>query len=171
MVRDRSTGRFVYTERLERRSGETSWEYVRRSVRREARIRTRFDGDATEVIVGWNVDSVEEFLRAHPEYRTDGDSDGGRGWEGTKGDWKEMPLTHEVLDKFSELITTALGLVASLARNTAIQNLFDTVFGGAGGKLAWQFVYTILITIVVVLAAISVARAAERAKRDEEDRK
>jgi hypothetical protein len=73
MVRDRSTGRFVYTERLERRSGETSWEYVRRSVRREARIRTRFDGNATEVIVGWDVDSVEDFLRAYPEYRTDGD--------------------------------------------------------------------------------------------------
>jgi len=72
MVRDRSTGRFVYTERLERRSGETSWEYVRRSFRREARIRTRFDEDTTEVIVGWNVDSVEEFLRAHPEYRVDG---------------------------------------------------------------------------------------------------
>nr|MBA2713737.1 hypothetical protein [Rubrobacteraceae bacterium] len=51
MVRDRSTGRFVYTERLERRVGETSWEYIRRSVRREARIRTRFDGEATEVIV------------------------------------------------------------------------------------------------------------------------
>ena len=76
MVRDRSTGRFVYTERLERRVGETSWEYIRRSVRREARIRTRFDGDATEVIVGWNVDSVEDFLRAHPEYRTDRDSAG-----------------------------------------------------------------------------------------------
>ena len=61
MVRDRSTGRFVYTERLERRSGETSWEYVRRSVRREARIRKRFDGDTMEVIVGWDVDSVEAF--------------------------------------------------------------------------------------------------------------
>jgi hypothetical protein len=77
MVRDRSTGRFVYTERLERRFGETSWEYVRRSVRREARIRTRFEGDAMEVIVGWDVDSVEEFLRAYPEYRTDGDSSDG----------------------------------------------------------------------------------------------
>jgi hypothetical protein len=74
MVRDRSTGRFVYTERLERRAGETSWEYVRRSVRREARVRTRFDG--MQVIVGWNVDSVEEFLRSHPEYRADGSSDG-----------------------------------------------------------------------------------------------
>lgn len=74
MVRDRSTGRFVYTERMERRPGETSWEYVRRSVRREARIRTRFDGAAMEVIVGWDVDSVEDFLRAHPEYRYDGAS-------------------------------------------------------------------------------------------------
>jgi hypothetical protein len=87
MVRDRSTGRFVYTEQLERRAGETSWEYVRRSVRREARIRTRFDGDATEVIVGWNVDSVEEFLRAHPRYRTEGTSDGASGTDGgPKGD-------------------------------------------------------------------------------------
>ena len=74
MVRDRSTGRFVYTERLERRAGETSWEYVRRSVRREARVRTRFDG--MQVIVGWNVESVEEFLRSHPEYRLDGTPDG-----------------------------------------------------------------------------------------------
>jgi hypothetical protein len=85
MVRDRSTGRFVYTERLERRSGETSWEYVRRSVRREARIRKRFDGDAMEVIVGWDVDSVEAFLRAYPEYRADGSSDGTSGMQDHEG--------------------------------------------------------------------------------------
>jgi hypothetical protein len=85
MVRDRSTGRFVYTERLERRSGETSWEYVRRSVRRETRIRTRFDGEAMEVIVGWDVDSVEQFLRAYPEYRTDGDSNGTSGMQEHEG--------------------------------------------------------------------------------------
>ena len=72
MVRERATGRFVYTERLERRGGETAWEYVRRSVRREGRVRNRFDPDTTEVIVGWGVDSVEDFLRAHPEYRSDG---------------------------------------------------------------------------------------------------
>jgi hypothetical protein len=76
MVRERATGRFVYTEQLERRPGETSWEYVRRSVRREGTIRTRFDADATEVIVGWGVDSVEDFLRANPEYRSNGDTDG-----------------------------------------------------------------------------------------------
>jgi hypothetical protein len=43
-----------------------------------------------------------------------------------------MAVRGEVLDKFSQLITTALGLVAALAWNTAIQNLFDRVFGEAG---------------------------------------
>ena len=66
---------------------------------------------------------------------------GRRGCKSTKDEWKEMPLTSEVLDKFSELITTVLGLVAALAWNTAIQNLFDTGFGGSGSKLTGQFVY------------------------------
>ena len=68
MVRDRDTGRFVYTERLERRPGETSWEYVRRSVRRETRIRDRFKEEGLQVIVGWGAGSVEEFLESYPEY-------------------------------------------------------------------------------------------------------
>ena len=68
MVRDRLTGRFVYTERLERRPRETSWEYVRRSVRREAQVRDRFKGETLQVIVGWGAGSVEEFLESYPEY-------------------------------------------------------------------------------------------------------
>jgi uncharacterized membrane protein len=76
-------------------------------------------------------------------------------------------LTGEVLDKFATLITTALGLVAALAWNTAIQNLFDWVFGKAGAALAGQFLYAILITLVVIFATIAVSRAAERAKKDE----
>jgi hypothetical protein len=79
-----------------------------------------------------------------------------------------MPLTSEVLDKFSELITTALGLVAALAWNTAIQNLFDTGFGGSGSKLTGQFVYATLTTFVIIFAAIAVSRAAQRAKKAEE---
>ena len=68
MVRDRDTGRFLYTERLERRPRETSWEYVRRSVRRESQVRERFNGERLEVIVGWGAGSVEEFLETYPEY-------------------------------------------------------------------------------------------------------
>jgi hypothetical protein len=80
MVRDRATGRFVYTEQLERRPGETPWEYVRRSVRREAQVRDRFKGETLQVIVGWGADSVEEFLESYPEYgpveTTDGEPGG-----------------------------------------------------------------------------------------------
>jgi hypothetical protein len=68
MVCDRVTGRFVYTERLGRRSGETTWEYVRRSVRREAQVRDRFKGESLQVIAGWGAGSVEEFLESYPEY-------------------------------------------------------------------------------------------------------
>ena len=79
-------------------------------------------------------------------------------------------MTAEVLDKFSTLITTALGLVAALAWNTAIQNLFTIIFGQAGGELAGQFFYAILVTVVVIVATIYVGRAAERAKKAEEEK-
>jgi hypothetical protein len=80
---------------------------------------------------------------------------------------KETALTGEVLDRFSQLITTALGLVAALAWNTAIQNLFDRIFGKAGAALAGQFLYAVLITLIVIFATIAVSRAAERAKKEE----
>lgn len=68
MVREVASGTFVYVERMERRRGETPWEYVRRSVRREGQIRGSFAGERYEVIVGWGTDSVEEFLESYPEY-------------------------------------------------------------------------------------------------------
>ena len=79
-------------------------------------------------------------------------------------------MTAEVLDKFAELITVALGLVAALAWNTAIQNLFTALFGKASSALIGQFVYAAIITLVAIFATISVSRAAERAKRLEEER-
>ena len=80
-------------------------------------------------------------------------------------------MSAEVLDKFAELITVALGLVAALAWNTAIQNLFTTIFGKAGGALIGQFVYAIIITLVVIFATIAISRAAERARLAEECRR
>ena len=79
-------------------------------------------------------------------------------------------MTAEVLDKFAELITVALGLVAALAWNTAIQSLFTMIFGKAGSALIGQFIYAIIITLVVIFATIAVGRASERAKRLEEER-
>ena len=78
MVRDRDTGRFLYIERLKRRARETSWEYVRRSVRRESQVHERFNEERLEVIAGWGAGSVEEFLETYPEYgpvhKTDGEA-------------------------------------------------------------------------------------------------
>ncbi len=78
-------------------------------------------------------------------------------------------MTAEVLDKFSELITTALGLVAALAWNEAIQQLFTLLLGDAGGALAAKFFYAFVVTLIVIFATISVSRAAERAKKREEE--
>ncbi|HVF03076.1 MAG TPA: hypothetical protein VNA27_17265 [Rubrobacteraceae bacterium] len=72
MVRDQTSGRFVYVEQMERRRGETPWEYARRSARREGQIRDHFAGDNLKVIVGWGTGSVEEFLRSYPEYGPEG---------------------------------------------------------------------------------------------------
>jgi uncharacterized membrane protein len=80
-------------------------------------------------------------------------------------------LTAEVLDKFAELITVALGLVAALAWNTAIQSLFTVIFGKTGSALIGQFVYAIIITLVVIFTTIAVSRAAERARLVEERRR
>lgn len=74
-------------------------------------------------------------------------------------------MSAEVLDKFSELIITALGLVAALAWNAAIQQLFTLILGDAGGALAAKFFYAIIMTLIVIFATISVSRAAERAKK------
>lgn len=79
MVRDQVTGQFVYTEQLERHPGETTWEYVRRSVRRETQVRDRFKGETLQVIVGWGAGSVEEFLQSYPEYGPTGSADGEAG--------------------------------------------------------------------------------------------
>jgi uncharacterized membrane protein len=76
----------------------------------------------------------------------------------------------EILDKSSQLITTALGLVAALAWNDAIQTVFQQFLGSAGGALAAKIFYAVLVTFIVIFATIAVSRAAERAKKLEEER-
>ena len=59
-------------------------------------------------------------------------------------------MSGEVLDNFSDLITTALGLVAALAWNEAIQLLFRQLLGEAGGALAAKFFYAFIGTLIVM---------------------
>ena len=63
-------------------------------------------------------------------------------------------MTGEILDKFSQLLTTALGLVAALAWNDAILQLFNQLLGESGGALAAKFFYAFLVALIVILVPV-----------------
>lgn len=69
----------------------------------------------------------------------------------------------EVIDKLAALITSAFGLVAALAWNSAIQKVFQTVFGSSSELLALIF-YAIVVTVIAVIATVYIGRIAGRLK-------
>jgi NhaP-type Na+/H+ or K+/H+ antiporter len=74
-----------------------------------------------------------------------------------------MSFSVEVIDKLSELITAAFGLVAALAWNTAIQAIFTEVFKERGSILA-MLVYAVTVTIIAVAFTIWIGYLAKQAK-------
>jgi hypothetical protein len=79
-----------------------------------------------------------------------------------------MRLSTEILDRIIQLMTAAFGLVAALAWNSAIQELFTAIFGEAG-SLAAKFLYAVIITIVVVIVTVRLARLSEHLKAESEE--
>ena len=63
---------------------------------------------------------------------------------------EKRSLRREMVERMSELSATGFGLVAALAWNDAIQQLFKELFGTAS-TVAAKFFYAIGITIMVVL--------------------
>ncbi len=61
------------------------------------------------------------------------------------------------------LITSAFGLVAALAWNTAIQELFKRYFGDASSLTA-ELSYAVVVTIIAVVATLWIGRISERLK-------
>ena len=78
-----------------------------------------------------------------------------------------MSLKAEVIEKISALLAAAFGLIAALAWNGAIQELFAQFFGDQSSLVA-MFVYAIVVTIIAVIAVILIGRAAGRAKAEDE---
>ena len=72
-------------------------------------------------------------------------------------------MKKEVLTNLVTLVTAAFGLVAALAWNGAIQELFKRIFGTAQTILG-MFIYAIIVTLVGVWATIKVGKLAEKAK-------
>lgn len=78
-----------------------------------------------------------------------------------------MSFKTEVIEKIAALVTAAFGLVAALAWNGAIQELFKLIFGDQS-TLAAMFVYAVVVTIIAVLAVVMIGRAAAKAKGEDE---
>ena len=78
-----------------------------------------------------------------------------------------MSFKTEVIEKVAALVTAAFGLVAALAWNGAIQELFKLIFGEQSTLVA-MFVYAVVVTIIAVIAVILIGRAAAQAKGEDE---
>lgn len=73
-------------------------------------------------------------------------------------DEKKVKLRMELVEKMSALITAAFGLVAALAWNSAIQNLFKQFFGESESASA-QITYAIIVTVIAVYVTFVMGRA------------
>lgn len=72
-------------------------------------------------------------------------------------------IRQQVVDKLATLITSAFGLVAALAWNSAIQKIFSLVFGNVS-ELYALILYAVTVTVIAVFATIYVGRLAGRLK-------
>ena len=70
-------------------------------------------------------------------------------------------MQKEVIEKVAALITAAFGLIAALAWNEAITELFRLVFGEQSGIWALLF-YAVVVTIIAVVVTIWIGRVAEK---------
>lgn len=75
-------------------------------------------------------------------------------------------MSREVMEKTLQLATAAFGLVAALAWNDAIQTLFAQILGDSA-DIAAKFLYAIIVTVIVILVTIRLARMQERFEKEE----
>jgi hypothetical protein len=73
------------------------------------------------------------------------------------------PLQIQILEKMSQLMTAAFGLVAALAWNDAMKLLIRALFGEAQ-QLRVLFGYAVLVTIAAVIASLWVANVTHKVK-------
>lgn len=79
---------------------------------------------------------------------------------------KPKSVTLELLEQMSKLMTSGFGLVAALAWNEAIQDLFRTFFPQQPkGKIFASFLYAVFITAIVVIFTVRLSNLIEKAKK------
>lgn len=71
---------------------------------------------------------------------------------------EQQSLRVEMLEKMHTLATAGFGLVAALAWNSAIQDLFNLFFPNQESLIA-KFLYAIVITVLIVLVTSRLGKA------------
>lgn len=72
-------------------------------------------------------------------------------------------FTAEVASQLLVLATSALGLVAALAWNDAVQAVFKEYFPAASG-IAAKFLYAVAISLLIIVLTLNLTRLASYAK-------
>lgn len=70
-------------------------------------------------------------------------------------------MKKKVIEKFTTLITAAFGLIAALAWNSAVQELFKKLFPVKGTLIA-MFSYAVFVTIIAVLITLWLVKSEEK---------
>jgi uncharacterized BrkB/YihY/UPF0761 family membrane protein len=70
----------------------------------------------------------------------------------------------EIIEKLSVLSTGAFGLVAALAWNSAIQKIFQDIFGEQS-SIGVMLGYAVIVTVLAVLITLWIGRISEKAKK------
>lgn len=74
---------------------------------------------------------------------------------------KSTEIRKKTLGNIVTLVTTAFGLVAALAWNTAIQTIFSTIFGKQTTIVA-MLGYALIVTVIAVVATTYLSRLSEK---------
>ena len=72
-------------------------------------------------------------------------------------------LKLELVEKMTTLVTAGFGLVAGLAWNEAIQDLFAILFPKSGSLVA-KFLYAIVVTVAIVVITTKLGRMSNALK-------
>jgi cell division protein FtsL len=68
-----------------------------------------------------------------------------------------------MVEKLSEFMIASFALVAALAWNTAVQQIFKNTFGEQSSVAAMLW-YAIIVTAIAVIVITSISKAAEKAQ-------
>lgn len=83
---------------------------------------------------------------------------------------EQKALAEELIEKFTQLITSGFGLVAALAWNDAIQAVFARFFNEGEGLLA-KVSYAVIVTLITISIVYQLSQISNRIKNGINKRK